>query len=45
MYIHIVWLYAAALVGCLVGILIAGMCAAAKRGDQRLKGDKDDTKQ
>ncbi|AJQ27526.1 hypothetical protein [Pelosinus fermentans] len=33
MYIHIAWLYLAAVIGCLVGILIAAMCAAAKSGD------------
>jgi uncharacterized membrane-anchored protein YhcB (DUF1043 family) len=45
MYIHIAWLYAAILLGCLIGLLIAGLCAAAKRGDQELEGDKHDTKQ
>lgn len=43
MYIHIAWLYPAALVGFLIGLLIASMCAASKRGDQHLKGNKDDT--
>ncbi|MDF2876545.1 MAG: hypothetical protein K0R22_3228 [Sporomusa sp.] len=45
MYIHITWLYLAALVGCLVGILIIAMCASAKRGDQQLKGEANDIKQ
>lgn len=44
MYIHIAWLYPAVLVGLLIGLLIAGMCAASKRGDRRLKGDRDDIK-